>query len=174
MSLDQKTTIPADYMGGAVVTVDEAHHEAHDGSAFVIVHSGTKNSTEYICITFTTPALATASIHMVVYASGSGVSTLEIGEGATASGGSGATVVNRNRNSSATTSLTGSAVDDAVSALGTTIYALGIGAGQNNGDEHRNDVEFILKASTKYALKLTSGAATNALRLIASWYEESR
>lgn len=171
MGTDYKTTIPTDTTTGGVETITTEHHEVHEGGAYVIAHSGTKNSSEEINIVFTTPALATAGIHLTVAASGSGVSTLAIREGAVSSGGSAATARNRNRNSANTSTLTSPVTDATVSSSGTVLFSLGIGAGQKESGEHRGD-EFLLKASTKYALQLTSGAASNALRLVANWYEE--
>jgi hypothetical protein len=152
------------------VVLDHAHHEAHDGSAFTISHSGTENSAANINVTLTTPN-STNEMHLVASVFGSGQATFEIGEVVTASTGGAIVPYNHNRNSANTSGAVAPLSDDNITDMGTIIYTTVIGAGQTQEGDDRGAHEWVLKRNTKYAFRLTSNAASNRLRLNLIWYE---
>lgn len=161
------------------ITGDHAH--IHQGKAYSVpimisnlASSGTSK------ITFLTPAVANGYVHWrpsSISTSGDKV-TVNLYEGSSGnSGGSTETAINRNRNSSNTSTVTiksGVTVSTNGTKIGSTYLGGGTGVGQSrSGSEMGEDNEFVFKPSTLYTIEVIngSGSANNiAIRLF--WYEE--
>jgi hypothetical protein len=166
-----------------LTTIDYAHHEIHDGSSYFICTTNEDFDTaELLNITFTTPALTVAGIHILFKVSNTAASRFEILEAptVTANSGSALAVYNMNRNSAnvtsvksiATVPISGATLTSTVTVDGTVIYTDLAGLGRDGGySEKTHSGEIILKASTTYVFRLT-GLADNGLASInLSWYE---
>lgn len=98
-------------------------------------------------------------------------STLTILEDPTVSAnGTSVTIINQNRNSTATPTL--SVFVDPTTSSGTSIYSEQTGSSTTGGSSapERSELEFILKRNTKYIIKITP-LATSAISLCIKWSE---
>lgn len=154
-------------------TVDYPHHEIHSGSHFFYCDAITLADTVVQDYLITTPN-STKFAHMVLILDGSSITQFQIFEGSDKTGTTAQTVFNSNRNSATTPTVT---VHKAVSG-GTTdgtslcMYKSGSSTNQSrSGAGVRSEDEIILKANTKYIIRVTSGAAANLVNVRFVWYE---
>jgi len=154
--------------------IDYAHHEVHAGSHFEysdLITLGLGATQDYI---ITTPNTAKWA-HMVFELWGSAITTFELFEATARAGIALQSVFNSNRNSAnlpTTTVHKGSGAG----ADGTRILVLGGGSASGQfrgGTSHGNGEEIILRANTKYILRVTSGTAANNICLAMEWYEHT-
>jgi len=172
---------PAEYrdpISSAAISIDNALHQLHEGNVFSLgVVDKTLGNNEFIGISFITPASIDAKIHIIVGFTSQGPAHLEFIETPdTLTGGSAATPLNRDRDSSNTSKLTSVLTYDNADTITQ-------GAGVLISNEHsfaaraeqggtRAILEFILKPSTTYALKLVADQATNGGQIVAVWFED--
>ena len=196
--LYERAQAKRDGMTDADVTIDYAHHEIHEGNSYradlSVSTAATFDTTDAMIMTFKTPATG-RWLHAIFFAKASDSCTLEILEGATVTAttpiGNGAiTILNRERNGSKTSAVadtysgvagqvTGgeTAVGNGpptIAADGTTLYTEQIGGGSpKTGGESRDIAEWVLKADTVYAIRLTSNAENVLARVAMIWYEHT-
>lgn len=170
----QAQPLEIDPVGPWLVVVDEVHHEIHEGESFT-AHAGwasvASGTSKYLRISVDSVTYP----HATFAGSASGAYTVEVFEGGTTSAnGTAVPVYNRNRNSSKTGGLT-ITYDPTVTGDGNRLGLLygGGGAGATRvGGSDRAAQEFILKPSTLYLLKITSGATGTNLGASIDWYVE--
>lgn len=169
--------------------IDWAHEEIHEGDSYVAVNDeATMQDAETINFAFKTPVYTTTKeIHMVIDFTSRAGGLLEILEAATWTAQSGTKYVpiNRNRNSSNTSSLlenettttftAGGVAYDVTTILttnATTIEQIRVfGASNLIAQMHRGRAEFILKSNTTYVVRFTADGNTNGCNLQMTWYE---
>lgn len=161
-----------DTYSASQVTISHAHSEIHEGDAYTIsMVVALTAGTTFNCI-FTTPANP-KRVHFFFdcRTAGNGITTTFY-EGASITGGTPATAINRNRNVTTTAGLT-IAHSPTVSGNGTQIFTTYLDATKQSGGSsaHSTD-EFILKPSTVYLMSLVVDAGQNAtFSGRAEWYE---
>lgn len=162
-----------DGITNALRTVDYPHHEIHAGSHFFYCDAVTLASAaiqNYLITTSNTTKLA----HMLFILDGSSITQFEIYEATDKVGTTLQTVVNNNRNSVTAATVTvhkdvsGGTID------GTLLfrYKSGSSTNQSKGNSSaRSEDEIVLKANTKYIIRVTSGANDNLTNVRFVWYE---
>jgi hypothetical protein len=188
--------IPTEGVSGAIVTIDQAHREIHEGDAFTAYYTLTTAASNGVRtgLFFKTPN-TTKRIHVVPAFSASAAANFSILEAPTiaANVGTHAVVIyNRDRNSANTSVVSDNATSPAANkvttlteaqiagdgtwALGTVLRTapLTVGAGpfaSSTGND-RGSQEFIAKANTKYVFLITNTAASaNNHFIVVDWYE---
>ena len=179
-TLTHKTNAGDQVISGAdapVIMVDVNHQRNHDGRAFFA----------YKIAPDSAPLAASASINIVL-ASPSGVyphvtveaiclgdAELYIYEGASTTGGTSFTPINRNRNYSVSNpSDVAMVINPTVTSVGTEIDAQIIpgGAGKKSSGGAAGSLEYVLKPLTNYLFRLTNVNGTaHAASLNLEWYE---
>jgi hypothetical protein len=163
----------------ALKMISFEHGEIHEGKFFILdlVDTNMAN-TNYIGISFTTPAAAAGRIHFIMAFASKAAAHLELIEiPQTLTNGTAATPLNRFRDSVNTSGLTSVKTYDSTAGdvitigTGTIIHDLYAWSDRKIGDKNRDFNEFILKANTSYAVKLTADENTNAGHIILNWYE---
>ena len=169
----------------ATTTIDYAHHEIHDGSAFIVAVNNSGGSGTKATVSFTTPA-GSKWIHMLAEYRSNVEAFYTVGEGATVGAESGANspCINRNRNYSASkvsillpagsvpATVGNVTLGGTVSDFGTTLQVFHFGSGKTGGGGRDNN-EWVLKPSTVYAFQVESQAATSEVSLELHWYEHT-
>jgi hypothetical protein len=160
-----------------VITVDVNHQRNHDGRAYYA----------YKIAPDSAPLAADASINIVL-ASPSGVyphitvegmclgdAELYIYEGASTTGGTAFTPVNRNRNYAVSNqSQVAMVINPTVTSVGTEIDVQLIpgGSGKKAAGSAAGSLEYVLKPLTNYLFRLTNvNSAAHAASLTLEWYE---
>ena len=152
-----------------------SYSELHNGHSFCVEYlDSTMADTNTITLLLVTTT-GTCHIHSVVGADTTGESTLEFFEAPTvSSNGTALTVYNRKRDNDTSSNL--AYHTPSLSNNGTllqTKYLGSAGVGQSSvGGDERNINEWILKADTKYLLKLTAHASLKG-RIYINWYEHT-
>lgn len=148
---------------GALHTIDNAHHEIHEGDYWFgddISASLSSSAIKYWL--FVTPDEATC-FHSFPSISGTGEFELIAYEGVTvASNGTEIPMLNRNRVSNSASTTTYKFYKDATSPTITNcpiVRYVRVGSGKNAVGDSRTESELILKPNTKYLIKVT--ASTN-------------
>ena len=166
------SSMPTNSDRDRMVAMSAAHHEIHKGKSYQVSASATVASSAVFEVVITTPA--SPQIHLVADAAAGGEFTFEILEAIDAySGGTSAIAYNRNRQSSNTTSVTSIVYGTPTYTGGTTIHGRRMGLGKDGGSDANYDREWILKASTRYAFKITSHASSNPCSILLSFYEHT-
>ena len=181
-----------DRQTGALMVIDYAHHEVHEGSYFYVLKSvldlgAVAAPADAITFTFSTPD-SMKYAHWEFWASGSADSRVRLLEGATGAGTiqSSQEIFNKDRNSSQTSTILDIAGTPAAGKVseGATIatgqsktlwdeYIPGSSVGQRAGIQlggPRNEI--ILKANTTYQLSIY-GTNSDPASLGMGWYEHT-
>ena len=153
--------------------IESEHGTIHDGKHFYINSYVTLNNGETLILALTTPA--SKKIHFVYEVASTGEIIIEFYEGSNISGGTSITPVNNNRNSSVVSEIT-VVKDPTVNSYGTKIGELKWGTSGTKfiptiGGGFSRTNEVILKISTTYIVKISSGTDGNIINYIGSWYE---
>ncbi len=172
-----------DAITDAIMAIDYAHHEIHEGNAYSIsTYDIDLDATDTMSISFTTPN-TTKWFHMVGIMKNTSSSLAEVLEAPTITIDSGTndTIYNKNRNNSnisgalsiETTPIQSKAtIDGYITSDGSILSIEGIGVGKDKGtSESRAIAEIILKQNTTYSFRII-GIADNgnaSIRLV--WYE---
>lgn len=186
--------LPVDSATGALETITYAHHEIHSGSSYTahFTNTTTNDNDHRSCIGFRTPSGPTW-FHMIIAVSVSspgevffleGPATIDLDEGTEA------TVYNRNRNTSKTstmlslespavpglcTTFTEAQINGASLTGGTSLEHRTIATGggpQAVGGAGRGAEEWLLKSDTIYLVTVQNiGANINLHHINLDWYE---
>lgn len=175
----------------ALNVIDYTHHEIHAGAAYFAFHTdASKGDGDTINIYFKTPAETTSEnllCHVVVEWAASGAAFLNIYEAPTVTSGTGTNgndVIDRNRNLTTSSTLSGVqdnmgtssaagayAKDVTVTDNGTLIYQDYAGTGKSSAASERAEEEIVLASDTEYVFEVESDAAGLTLFLRVDWYE---
>ena len=159
----------------ALNTVDYAHHEIHSGSSFVAHHIQDVTASGTINVTITTPN-TTRWAHMLWIIGTELEAELRFYEGSTATGGTTITPMNRNRNSSGTSTCVVMGTPT-VGTVGSLIFADHLGGGAASarfGGETRGDHEWVLKQNTTYTVQMVNmTGSANYMSVALDWYEHT-
>ena len=180
---DTVKNIRADQSTEALITIDYAHHDLHEGSMYHVHTSAAGGSGTKATISFTTPD-TTQYFHLVFFYRSNVESLFTMGEGATVTAVSGADYLarNRNRNDADTSTCisAGSAggatyvtTGGTVTNFGATVDQDHFGSGQKTGGAERASNEWVLKRATTYAFEVESQAASSEVGLALTWYQHS-
>ena len=160
-----------------LIMVDVNHQRNHDGRAF-FAYKMYPDSAPLAAGASLDIALAAPSgvfPHITIDAMCLGDAELYIYEGASATGGTAFTPINRNRNYTVSNvSQIAMIISPTVTALGTEIDAQIIagGAGKKSGGGVAGSLEYVLKPLTTYLFRLTNVNGTaHAAHLALEWYE---
>lgn len=179
LSAMEKLSRVFDDKADALNTIAQGHHEIHEGDHYGIEVTASLNAAQAIEILFTTPASGGKELHLTWSAFSAGGAHIELHEAVGyTSGGTAATPVNNNRNSTNTSAATGARTGTPAGALvytaGTIIHGpqyLSSGQIASGGDRREN--EFVLKYNTTYVLRVVSDVASIRCWLEAMWYEHT-
>ena len=163
-----------DNLGPWLVTIDQVHHQQHEGEAFhysEVITLGSAAVQDYL---LTVPAGKYP--HLIYSVDGIYGVTIELYEatGKTQSAAA-VSVYNRNRNSAKVPSMTVKKGTDGGSGDGTRILWKRSGSGTSGGKLAASVAERserVLKAATAYIFRLTSAASSNDISIELDWYEE--
>lgn len=151
---------PLDTLTGALLTIDYAHHEVHDGDFYEtsVVDLVLANDATLV-IGATIPAATYC--HFTFDAACGGDALVELLEGPTFAGGSAVAIQNANRNAADAgfSALKNPTLGGAPVVIPPEGFILAGGKGPNAGGAAggaRAGVEIITKASTTYAIRLTN------------------
>ena len=180
VTLAQKNNAGTYVVAGAdspLITVDVNHQRNHDGRAFyaykMYPNSAPLADGSSIDIAMATPSGVIP--HVMVDGLCLGDAELYLYEGATASGGTPFTPINRNRNYAVSNvSQAAMVINPTVSALGTQLDAQIIagGSGKKASGGTAGSLEYVLKPLTTYLFRLTNVNGTaHAAYLTLEWYE---
>ena len=158
---------------GGIPILDYSHKEIHSGKHFYFTEYFALNSGEDREYLLTT-ADSDSTPHFKGIIAGTFITTVDLYEGTSLTGGTPITVFNNNRNSSNTAGMT-VAHTPSGSGDGTKIYTYKFGNGStpqtSTGGFVEPDQEIVLKKNTKYLLRVTSGTNANSLSVDMYWYE---
>ena len=157
------------------MSIDYAHHEAHEGSMYHAHVSAAGGAATKATISFTTPNTA-KWFHVVFFYRSNVEALFTMGEGATVTAASGTDYKARNRNrniADASTAISAGSAGGAtfvteggtVTNFGTVIDGDHFGSGQKTGGGDRASNEWVLKQNTTYAFEIESQAATSEVGL---------
>lgn len=180
VALTHKNNAGTNVVSGAdapVIVVDVNHQRNHDGRGFfaykIAPNSAPLASLASIDIVLASPAGVFP--HMTVDAMCLGDAELYVYEGATTSGGTLFTPINRNRNYAVSNpSQIAMVINPTVTATGAELDAQIIpgGAGKKSGGGTGATLEYVLKPLTNYLFRLTNVNGTaHAAFLTLEWYE---
>jgi hypothetical protein len=158
---------------GSLIVIDHAHNYIHRGLTYFLEDSNTIGSggtQDYLIITPVSPP----SIHMLINADGTAITSFSLYEGADRTGTALMTPYNNNRNSGNTTSATFYKGQSGGTTDGVRISFYSSGASQGNTrtpTSTSQNNERILKSNTKYIFRITSGTAGNLTNVQFDFYE---
>lgn len=180
-----------DDISGALIAINNAHKEIHEGEDFFVIHSipslGAQTTPDdMVTLTFTTPDTSKWG-HFEFRVIGTGgwrVRLIEAPSGGMATPTGSLNILNSNRNSSnvstfkdvAGSPASGKVSYDATLATGgITVwdeYLAGSSGPQSGGEIAGHDQEIILKQNTTYQLSVY-GTDTDPISIRISWYEHA-
>lgn len=156
-----------------LIILDTLHAKIHQGKIWhhrdVHTFSPTSNPFYYLMVT-----PSDVDIHFYSRIATSKEGLMEVYEGSTTTAdGVAASVFNKNRQTAGSPKLS-TFHGPTVTVKGTLIEAknLGSSVGMRQAVEEQFPLEFVLKRSTKYLIKLTTADATNAFSVHHYWYED--
>lgn len=166
-----------DNLTNAIETIDYEHHEIHGGSHFYLCGFETIADTVEIDFAVTTPNTTKWS-HMTFDIEGTTQTEFYIYEASAVTGGTAATPLNNNRNSTTTSVLT-IVKNPTVNTEGNLIFSQSKGkAGAtpskaSSGGVVTRNREIILKQNTTYIFRITSADDDNIISYCGEWYEHT-
>jgi len=163
-----------DDLTGGLTVMEHFHKKIHDGDNYFVAGFETLDADNSINFAVTTPDSNT-EIHMSFMTNGVSRTEVYVYEDAEVSGGTTATPINNNRNSTNTSSLT-IAKNPTINTQGTLIYS------ETRGLEGTNKIpslsagfgrsrELVLKRNSTYIFQIKSKEDTNHVSYLGSWYE---
>jgi hypothetical protein len=157
------------------IMVDVNHQRNHDGRAWFAykMYPGSAPLASGSSIDIVLASASGVLPHMTLDALCLGDAEMYVYEGATATGGTAFTPINRNRNY-ATSSQVAMIINPTVSVLGTQLDAQIIpgGIGKKSAGGTTGSLEYVLKPLTNYLFRLTNVNGTaHAAYLALEWYE---
>ena len=166
-----------DWADAPLITIDINHQRNHDGRAFFAykIHKESAPLADNASIDIAIASPEGVYPHVNVEALCLGDAELYIYEGASASGGTAFTPINRNRNFAVTNqSQVAMVINPTVTSVGTELDAqlLPGGSGKKSGGGEAGSLEYVLKPLTTYLFRLTNVNGTaHAAHLALEWYE---
>jgi len=181
MSIQRQTEIMEqgqETLTGYSAVIDSDHAYIHDGIAYTaIIDLGTISAATKIG--FTTPTVASGKyVHWrpIGLQTSADYVKFELYEGDSFTGGTAASVINRNRLSSNTTGMQNFDSGVTVTPAGTVIQHGGVGTSGNpatrSGGGGSAAEEIVLKQNTDYVVQITPDGSTDVVMEL-FWYEES-
>lgn len=157
----------------SLIAIDHVHHEIHDGDHYFAGLVATKGIAESLDLLIVTPNSA-ARAHFASSIRVTNIASAYLYEGVTASAaGTAMTEFNSNRNSSSTAGVVVTHTPT-ITDTGTLLMSVGLSDFQNSAAESHDDDELVLKANTKYLVRVTSGANGNVITVKINWYEHTQ
>jgi len=162
----------------AQTTIDYAHHEIHDGSAYFAVYSALKDDTGFIEVRVQTPN-TTKWAHMIIVIDCALAGTAQLWKPTTKTheAGNVMALMNRNHNSTTASGLTvchtPGGTQSGTSNLTRYLGAATTGGRADQGGRGGSGLEFILDQNNDYLIRVTSRADSNALTILLDWYEHT-
>lgn len=155
-----------------LVTIDNAHHEIHEGNHYFVkdwVDIPSAGTVDFLFVA------GIIEPHMRTVFEGTSAFQVDIYENTvTSNNGTSITIQNRRRNSLNTCgcSLYSSPT---ITSTGNVIVRYKLGAGRSAGGAASAENEVVLKPSTKYLIRITNNVtgATNTIDFLADWYEHT-
>lgn len=157
----------------SIQTIDYEHHEIHAGSHFFYTDSVELDSAGVQDYLITTPD-TTRWAHIIMLATGSAITQVQVYEGSDKNGTTLQTVFNSDRNSLTAATVTIHKGTSGGTTDGTLVWQRksGSAAGASRtGMETTRGGEKILKRNTKYIVRITSGTNDNLTNIQMDWYE---
>jgi len=164
-----------DIVTGADIVVDFAHHEIHEGDAFVATYTEDLAGAAARDILITTPN-TTKWVHMTWQVTGELETHVSAWEAPTATASANAiTAYNRNRNSATASGLAICHTPTDVTTGSVLIMDAHFGTGRSVGGGRSDDDEWILDQNAKYLLRITNAVpgSSNYISVFLSWYEHT-
>ena len=169
VSSDTVAPIEIDSYTHSQSTIEEEHHQIHEGNHFFIASYETLGDGDVADFVVETPDSST-EVHMVFMVEGTDTVSIEVYEDVDAAAdGAVQTPYNSNRNSS-NTSVATIRKNPTVNDAGTLLLKQKTGARNKIGITSRVN-ELVLKKNTKYLYRITSHIASNIVTYIGEWYE---
>ena len=162
-----------DKLSKAVITIDNAHHELHEGNHFLYTDSVSLNSGSSQDYMIFVPNFISPP-HMFFMVDGSAITQIRIYESGDRAGTTGQTIINSNRNSLNVSQISIYKDTNGGTTDGTIIYQYKSGSASNQSKSptsERNEDELILKKYTNYIFRITSSTDSNLTNIKLSWYE---
>lgn len=155
-----------------LVTIDNAHHEIHEGNHYFVkdwVDIPSAGTVDFLFVT------GTIEPHMRTVFEGTSAFQVDIYENTvTSNNGTSITIQNRRRTSLNTC---GCSIysSPTITSVGNVIVRYKLGAGRSAGSAASAENEVVLKPSTKYLIRLTNNVtgATNTIDFLSDWYEHT-
>lgn len=175
-SFSDRRIVQEDELSGAIKTIQYAHHEIHEGNAFLVVYSALADDTDAVEIRIETPA-GDKRAHMLISIDSALACTVELWMNTTKTDvvGNRLTAMNRDHDSVKQSILTichTPAGAQAGSAdLQQYIGSASVSGKTDTGGGTGSRAEFLLAAGSAYLIKATSRADNNALSIVLDWYE---
>jgi hypothetical protein len=160
-----------DRLTKALITIDYAHHEIHEGSHYYYTDCVELASAAVQDYMFTTTSKYN---HLSFSFEGSAITAVDVYEGSDKTGTTLQTIFNNSRNSTKTTVNTIHKGTSGGTTDGTKIWCHKSGSATNqatSGVSSSQDSEIILKLNTKYIFRITSGTNANLTNIKLGWYE---
>ena len=165
--------VPREVFSQCVPTITEPHLFIHKGEMFRYrdaITLGSGVSQDYL---LTTPA--TPWPHLNMTADGTAVTSFLMYEATDKTGTTLQTAFNANRNSANTPLMTVHKGTTGGTTDGTQLFVYSSGVATSGSSRAPSDVEFagewMLKANTKYIIRITSGTSGNLCNISLEWYE---
>lgn len=165
--------VSIDSADNALTTIDQEHHEVHEGNHYFAGSYTTLGTSGVLDIIIVTPNTA-IRMHYTAIVNSTAEMIAAFHEGVTETGdGAAVSIFNSDRNSSNTSTITMSTDPTTVSDTGTLLRAHSGGSTGPFavGSAARSTSENILKQNTKYLIRITSNAADNIIDWEVIWYE---
>jgi len=163
-----------DELSLGLIHIDFPHHELHEGNHFFYTDSIALDNGVTQDYLLTVPN-TNKHVHLIMHHDGSAVTQFLFYEGTDKNGTTLQTTFNNNRNSSKTPGMTIHKGTNGGTIDGVLIhqYKSGDATGQSssNPSERRDDSEMILKAGTKYIMRVISSTNGNLTNTGFYWYE---
>lgn len=156
----------------AVLTIDYAHHEIHDGSSFTTDHTVELGNGAVIDVQLLTPD-SLKYCHLLYTILCELEAEVKVYEGITSTVGTGLTIYNRDRNSGSASGCV-AVHTPSVTGTGVLLRTKHFGTGKAVGGQTHDADEWILKANTKYLFRLTNATTSaNYVTIMLNWYEHT-
>lgn len=157
-----------DEVDNALVGITQAHHEIHEGCSYYAYNTAMLDDEGTIALMLTTPDTA-IRIHITLGFSSALGATMLWSKGSTHTDGGAFTPINRDDNSSNTSTVV-VASNPTDGSDGSARRALFLGE-KRGGLSSRGVEEIVLEQDEKYTLRITSRVNANAVGLLVNWYE---
>ena len=161
-------TLDVDRRTGSAIIQETEHHMIHEGKHFFVCdyQTGIGDGSSFAFAVNT----SWKELHMVFEVDGSGITTMDVREGSTVSGGTQVWPWNNKRTSSVT-STADFYFNPSEDVVGATLSRSTVGAARRVGGNSDRSKELILGLTTTYVFELGSGTASNRISYCGEWYE---